>query len=302
MEITLHQPHDALFKAAFNRKEVMVDFLASRLPRETLARIDLTTLRLTNKSFVSQAGKQTHSDLIYSALIDKQLGYLYIVIEHFSEPAAYIPLKQLEYNLPLYRQHLQEGHKKLPIILNICVYSGAAPYKGPITPLEMFEHPELAKQYLLEEYYLVDLRTDSVEQIAQDKKAALAELLLKQGKLRDFYNWLEEHAVLLQKLEAPYAEEAFLYILSLDNRDETFERLKKNTNPKQREVVMSVAERLIQQGMQQGMQQGVQQGMQTEKMAIAKNMLFQLHLGIDVVEQATGLNKEALAQLANQSH
>ena len=44
MNIEIHQPHDTIFKAAFSHKQVMVDFLRSRLPQETLARIDLNTL------------------------------------------------------------------------------------------------------------------------------------------------------------------------------------------------------------------------------------------------------------------
>ena len=114
MTIEIHQPHDSLFKAAFSHKQVMIDFLTSRLPKQTLARINLNTLRLTNKSFVSKAGRQTHSDLIYSALMDKQKGYIYLVTEHFSKQEEYVPLRQLEYNLPLMRQHLQEGHKSYP--------------------------------------------------------------------------------------------------------------------------------------------------------------------------------------------
>ena len=92
-----------------------------------------------------------------------------------------------------------KGIIKLPLILNISVYNGTNPYKGPITFLEMFEYPELAKQYLLEEYHLVDLRADTEGRIQQDKQATLAELLLKQGKLRDFHNWIDEHLVLTLK-------------------------------------------------------------------------------------------------------
>ena len=178
MNIEIHQPHDALFKASFSHKQVMIDFLSSRLPKETLERIDLSTLRLTNKSFVAKTGRETHSDLIYSAFIDKQEeGYIYVVTEHFSEQEEHVPLRQLEYNLSLMRQHLSEGHKKLPLILNVCVYNGIKNYKGPVTFLEMFEYPELAKKCLLEEYHLVDLRSDTEARILEDKKAALAELL-----------------------------------------------------------------------------------------------------------------------------
>ena len=53
----------------------------------------------------------------------------------------------------------------------------------------------------------------------------------------------------------------------------------------------------IQEGMQQGMQQGRQEGMQQEKLHIAKNMLYQLHLDMTAVSKATGLSKAEIIKL-----
>lgn len=212
----------------------MIDFLTSRLPQAVLSKIDLESLRLTNKNFVSKAGKQTHSDLIYAARLDNQLGYIYLVTEHFSEEEEYAPLRHLEYNLPLWRQHLQEWYKKLPLMLNISLYNALKPYKGPRTLLAMFDYPALAQQYMLEGYYIVDLRTDSVERILEDKQAGLVGLLLKQGKLRDFYNWLDVHEIIINQSDASYLEEAFVYILAVDPKEEMLEKLKQNTDPLKR--------------------------------------------------------------------
>lgn len=64
--------------------------------------------------------------------------------------------------------------------MNICLYNGPQPYQGPIKLLEPYEHPELAKQYFLKGYYLVDLRNDNVAKINQEKQTTLAELALRQ--------------------------------------------------------------------------------------------------------------------------
>ena len=53
----------------------------------------------------------------------------------------------------------------------------------------------------------------------------------------------------------------------------------------------------IQLGIVKGMKEGRQEGMQTRNWEIAKNMLLQLHLGMDVVQKATGLASEARKQL-----
>ncbi len=45
------------------------------------------------------------------------------------------------------------------------------------------------------------------------------------------------------------------------------------------------------------LREGMQQGEHNKALAIARNMLFQLHLGLDVIEKTTGLSKEELEQL-----
>lgn len=71
----------------------MHDFLENRLPKETLQRIAMDSLKLTNKSFTPRTGKNKHSDLIYATTIDGQDGYLYINLEHQSKEEKYMPLR-----------------------------------------------------------------------------------------------------------------------------------------------------------------------------------------------------------------
>ena len=60
---------------------------------------------------------------------------------------------------------------------------------------------------------------------------------------------------------------------------------------------MNYGQVLESRGRAKGVQEGMQQGEQNKALAIARNMLFQLHLGLDVIEKATGLSKEELEQL-----
>ena len=305
--IQLHNSHDFLTKASFGHKEVLQDFLSSRLPQETLQRIDMNSLRLTNKSFNTHKGKEKHCDIVYSANISGQAGYLYISLEHQSKEEEHMPLRQLEYNISLMRQHLKEGHKTLPLIVNICLYNGLAPYQGPVTLLELFEDPELAKQYLLEAYHLVDLNSDSVEQIKKDKKAALVELVLKQGIYRDFCRWLDAYESLLSAYQVPYHEVVYQYMYTLDpDKDAILERIGRIKDPTQRRIAMTAAQHLRQEGMQQGIQQGKREGMQqgkregmyTKSIEIARHMLSNMQLDIKTVSQATGLSTKTLKRLS----
>jgi len=104
-------PHDFLVKATLGRKEVMHDFLESRLPKETLQYMAMDSLKLTNKSFTPRTGKSKHSDPIYAVTTDGQDGYLYISMKAYS----------------------------LPLIVDICLYNGPQPYQGSVTLLELYE-------------------------------------------------------------------------------------------------------------------------------------------------------------------
>jgi len=107
-KIEIHQPHDKLFKVAFGHKEVLKDFLKGRLAPEILAKVDLTTAKLENCSFVSEELRGTQSDIVYSVQIDGKAGYIYTLIEHQSEVDSKQPIRLLGYNVQLWNQHIEQ--------------------------------------------------------------------------------------------------------------------------------------------------------------------------------------------------
>ena len=291
--IKIHSPHDLLVKQAFGHKSVMQDFLASRMSKRMLQLIDLRSLRLANKSFTAKTGTEKHSDLIYVVNLKNLHGHLYISLEHQSEEEQNMPFRQLEYNVMLMRQHLNQGHKTLPLIVNICLYNGPRPYQGPTRLLELFEHPEIVMEYFDEAYQLVDLRAESIEKIQQDKKAALAELVLKQGKWRNFCEWIDKHERLLSLLAGPYNKEVYDYMYFLDpDKEAILGRIVRLKDPIQRRIAMTAAQYLRQEGMQQGMQQG----RHNRSLEIAKNMLYK-GFAFNVIQELAGISKDELKQL-----
>jgi hypothetical protein len=135
------------------------------------------------------------------------------------------------------RQHLDEGHTSLPFTVNICFYNGPQFYQGPVKLVELYEHPELAKQYLLEAYYLVNLRSDSVTKIKEDKNATLSELALQQGGIsKDFCDWLDKQEALLSEPYCVYSEAMYLYILTIGSRKAISDRIDKIQGPTPRTI------------------------------------------------------------------
>ncbi len=62
--------HDAFFKEMLSRPEHAASILRHILPASIAARIDFATLALCAGSYVDQALKERHSDLLFSATID----------------------------------------------------------------------------------------------------------------------------------------------------------------------------------------------------------------------------------------
>ena len=61
--------------------------------------------------------KQLHSDIIYKCNIESKQGYIFFNIEHQSTPDKWLPLRIAKYNIQLMQQHINEGHKTLPVIV-----------------------------------------------------------------------------------------------------------------------------------------------------------------------------------------
>jgi predicted transposase/invertase (TIGR01784 family) len=197
-----------------------------------------------------------------------------------------MPLKFLEYNVRLIRQHLKEnGNVLLPVILNICIYNGNKAYKGSSSLLSMFSDPELAKSCMFDRFHLIDLYSIPENDLLSYKKAAFAAMILKQGIYRKFNEWFADHISvivdLLEKDYITYADSAFLYMLTVDDNPNLLETIKQS-NPKLKEIAMSVAERLRQEGIQigkekgklEGKLEGKEEGKIEGKIEIAKSMLL----------------------------
>ena len=82
----IQNPHDSYFKALFSEVEQVISFIDSFLPKEVSSKIDKSTLRMINKSFVDEELKQHHSDVIYQCKLSGKNAYLYFLFEHKSSP------------------------------------------------------------------------------------------------------------------------------------------------------------------------------------------------------------------------
>ena len=124
MKTTLHQPHDKYFKRNLKEVKVAIDFLKTYLQADIYNKIDISTLQLSEKSFIVPQLREIHSDVIYKCIINNSPGYLYFLLEHQSTDDPLMAFRFLHTTVSLSYEHLKQGHKRLPIILPFCVYHG----------------------------------------------------------------------------------------------------------------------------------------------------------------------------------
>lgn len=298
MKKALHHVHDKFFKNSLKEKKIAIDFLKAYLSPKIYEKIDINSLQLTEKSFVIPELREIHSDIIYKCLIDEKSAYLFFLIEHESTAKDHLmAFRFLQYMVSLSSNHLRQGHKKLPIILPLCLYHGEeTPYPHSNKLYDCFDDPELARELAFKPFKLIDLTILSDEEISQHGLAALLETLFKHHRSKQFLSIMRELIKsnlvqnVIRQLDVAYLTDMLNYIVNT-SQDETEPQAAQHllreliqVFPQEREVIMTFAQQLKQEGRQE------------EGKMIAKKMLAQ---GLDIafIKEFIDISEQALADL-----
>ena len=217
----------------------------------------------------------------------------------------------MRYAIAVMQRHLDAGHKKLPLVIPLLFYHGAAsPYPYSLCWLDEFDDPKAARQLYTAAFPLIDITVVPDDEIMQHRRMALLELIQKHIRKRDLMGLVEKLAILLVKGHANdnQLKALFNYLMQAGDTahfteflHEVAERL-----PQHKEKLMTIAERLRQEGhlnglqeghmkgLQEGLQTGLQQGKREEALRIASTLQAD---GIDplTIFRITGLTAEDLA-------
>ena len=71
---TINHPHDKFFKEMFGNVALAKDFMTNYLPREVLDIVDIETVSPQNVSYIEANLKESFSDLLFKANINKSEG------------------------------------------------------------------------------------------------------------------------------------------------------------------------------------------------------------------------------------
>jgi predicted transposase/invertase (TIGR01784 family) len=153
----LRSYHDSFFQAMMEKVEVAKSFFQAHMSKELVQAIDWDTLKIADAVRRSPTRRPLYTDITYHALT-KSGGNVYCHVEQERGIDKRMLERILQYNVGLYAKHRNQGHDKLPLIINFVVYNGTKqdyPYYEDIC--EYFEEPDLARLVMGKAFNLVNL-------------------------------------------------------------------------------------------------------------------------------------------------
>ncbi|GAQ25683.1 Rpn family recombination-promoting nuclease/putative transposase [Tepidanaerobacter syntrophicus] len=277
----IQNPHDKFFKEIFGNVEVAEDFFTNYLPQSILDIIDLKTIELQKDSFINKDLEENFSDLLFKVNINNTQGYIYFLFEHKSYPSKDIAFQLLKYMIEIWEAKVRkEQLNKLPIIIPLVIYHGKERWKASTALKEMINGydklTEDVKAYIPNyEYLLYDISRFTDEEIkgkAQLKIffTTVRDIFTKSGK--GAWDSIDRAIAYLKELEdkqtaTEYFETLMRYIFSVDKSltsSDVSKIVKKieTTYPEGSEVVMTLAEKLREEGLKEGLKEGLEKGME----------------------------------------
>lgn len=287
-------PHDAAFKGFMTKQGNARDFFELHLPEHIKQLCDFDTLSLINSAFIDSKLRTRFSDVLYSVQTKAGDSYIYLLVEHQSTPDKFMGWRLMHYAFMAMNQHLQQGHKTLPLVVPILFYHGEVspyPYKGSWT--QCLPHAEIAHDLYSSPFPLVDITVVEDTEIVSHRKIAVMELAMKHKKLRNDHQRITEHFV--QILNSHYNDKDdvitilnYLFII-MDSPYYTYivETLIDQAE-NHRGTIMNIAQRLKNEGKEKGKEETLQQ-------VVLKSL--QLGLSIDVIRKLTGLSDSEIQAL-----
>lgn len=299
----IQNPHDKFFKETFGDVIVAKDFINNYLPQNIANIIDLNTLEPQKDSFINEELQEEFSDLLFRVNINDKEGYIYFLFEHKSYTSKSIAFQLLKYMINIWEAKIKkERISELPIIIPLVIYHGKEKWNIRTSLREMISgYDELSddiKEYIPNyKYLLYDISRFTNEQIkgqAQLKIAltAFRDVFTKYGK--DLQESIFRAFEYLEELEdkqtgIEYFETLMRYIFSARTNmteADAKEIIKKieTTYPEGSEVVMTLAERFMEEGAMKGLEK------------VVKNSIIKGLTTEDIIE-ITGLKKEEIEEI-----
>ena len=293
--------HDGYFKHSVSIPEVANDFLSHYLPRDLRINTNLDSIKQQPTEFISKKLKKNICDVLFSANVNDETGYFYILAEAQSSLNSWMSLRLLEYMVLICNNHRKKypNDKQLPFIYPI-VFSNADDISEPRQLIDLFNNPVLAKRYLLGPYDYVNFNNISDKSLKEHSISGLFEMALKYKRKISFEELANIVAAIINNLynisnDESYEDHIDDYVVAFvrysigDNEEINIRRLGEILESKLRDDKgEKLMQRIYQEPYEEGKFAGFDLGKAEGFITTAKNMLAQ-GINANLIAQSTGL-------------
>lgn len=282
----LPTPHDALFRAVFERVEAVRGECRAVLPAAVLERLHLGRVTTVPGHFVDAALRTTESDALFRVGTRTRETFVYVLLEHQSRDDATMPLRLLRYMTSIWERMLAEdATRPLSPIIPIVISNVPGGWKGPRSFRDLFEETGGFDQFVPRFDFIVDdLYELDVEALKRREVSPFARLALwVMRTARDEARLLRENETFRRELHAlalaaprdsarllVYLEsvspQAFQVVVDgLNTSRQEHERMITAMDiwrAGRREEYLALMEKGLKRGLEKGIEKGLEKGLQ----------------------------------------
>lgn len=285
--------HDAFFRASMQNDIVAQEFFQYHLPASIRNALDLKFSRLESSSYITDALKETFSDLVFTCRykndVTKTKARIALLVEHQSTADRLMPFRVFHYlfNL-LYRLSKEDSDDqpkdKLPAVYALVFYHGKqTPYPYSMNLLSCFDDPLGIMNKMFEnDVALIDVNQVTDDELERQQLIGTVTSALKYSRVKD----IAPHLLRLMKkinsmdLNHPLAVNSIKTLLAnymlgvgkIANVEQFVKDVWQLPEPIRGEL-MTAAEQLEAIGEKKGLKKGLEKGREEGREEVAINLL-----------------------------
>ena len=259
--------HDEIFRKSMENPIVAKEFLATHLPKDVLALIDSTTVKLEKDSFIEPDLSETISDVLFSVKFNYQDGYIFLLLEHQSTVDKMMAVRLFKYMINICDLYLTTNPKakSLPVIYPLIIYNGKKKYNASLNIWNLFSHPDLARGFGTNDCQLINVHEIPDEELKKKIWSGILLFFIKHIHERQLLKRWQEISYLLPNLSKitighDHIRNLLSYTLTFIEQSDKIEleKILKNslTKEKGEELMPSIAQVWKEEGIQIGEARG----------------------------------------------
>jgi predicted transposase/invertase (TIGR01784 family) len=282
--------HNDLFLASFENVRDAAAELRSSLPKALAELVQWETLKPASGSFIDESVRWSHSDKLYEVRYRGEDALVYVLWEHKSEVDKWTLLQLLRYMVRIWEKCLAQkpAPSKLPPIIPVIIHHSETGWTATTSFQGLFDEALMADAVLRRMTPQFEAAIDDISHVSDAElrsrglspKSLLSIVFMRDGRREGrIPAMLECWADQFHELRgSPDWErvvcQLFSYVIRVAQNLErsALESKVRQVIPEAEELVMTLAEQLIQQGRAQGITQGLAQGLAHQRKLVRRQL------------------------------